>query len=60
LSVSQALFIAFFSYIHLISLVLPEDRQEGLGQLWFEHSPAFTTPREDGNEVETPQGNPEE
>jgi hypothetical protein len=43
--IPQALFIAFFSYIHLTSLVLPDAEQTELAQLWHQHRDAFTVAR---------------
>jgi hypothetical protein len=44
--IPQALFIAFFSYIHLTSLVLEGAAQRELAQLWHEHRDAFTVARD--------------
>lgn len=41
----QALFIAFFSYIHLTSLVVPRSKQGELARLWHDHRAAFTVAR---------------
>jgi hypothetical protein len=38
----QALFIAFFSYVHLTSLVVQAQHQQQLTNLWDEHRGAFT------------------
>jgi hypothetical protein len=43
--IPNALFIAFFSYIHLTSLVLLADEAEALARLWHEHRDAFTVER---------------
>jgi hypothetical protein len=43
--IPQALFIAFFSYIHLTSLVVHGSAQKELAQLWHEHRDAFTVAR---------------
>ncbi len=43
--IPQALFIAFFSYIHLTSLVVHGSAREELAQLWHEHRDAFTVTR---------------
>jgi hypothetical protein len=43
--IPQALFIAFFSYIHLTSLVLHGRAQGELARLWHEHRGAFTVAR---------------
>jgi hypothetical protein len=43
--IPQALFIAFFSYIHLTSLVLHGSAQGDLARLWHEHRDAFTVAR---------------
>jgi hypothetical protein len=48
--IPNALFIAFFSYIHLTSLVVRSSSAERLARLWHEHRNAFT--------VERPQGTP--
>ena len=40
--IPQALFIAFFSYLHLTSLVVREQDQAQLVDLWDEHRGAFT------------------
>jgi hypothetical protein len=41
--IPQALFIAFFSYIHLTSLVMRSGDGDALAALWHEHRDAFTT-----------------
>jgi hypothetical protein len=38
-----ALQVAWFSYVHLLSLVVPEDAKEAFGKLFIEHLPAFTS-----------------
>lgn len=43
--IPQALFIAFFSYLHLITLTIADDKQEDAAKLWHEHRDAFTTAR---------------
>jgi hypothetical protein len=43
--IPNALFIAFFSYIHLTSLVLHGDTADALARLWHEHRNAFTVER---------------
>lgn len=43
--IPHALFIAFFSYIHLTSLVLSQSEQAELARLWHEHRDAFTVAR---------------
>jgi len=43
--VPQALFIGFFSYYHLVLLLLPEEHQRALLDLWNEHHGAFTQTR---------------
>lgn len=45
--IPQALFIAFFSYIHLTSLVVHGNAQDELAQLWDNHRDAFTVARAD-------------
>ncbi len=45
----HALFLAFFSYIHLTSLVLNEPGQAELARLWHEQRDAFTVARDDGD-----------
>jgi hypothetical protein len=51
--IPQALFIAFFSYIHLTSLVLDGSAQQEVARLWHEHRDAFTVTRDaaDANAV---------
>jgi hypothetical protein len=44
--VPHALFIAFFSYIHLTSLVVEGTNLDALGALWRKHREAFTTERD--------------
>lgn len=44
--VPHALFLAFFSYAHLTSVVLNGDEQTQLAALWREHRGAFTVIRE--------------
>ncbi|HUP32840.1 MAG TPA: hypothetical protein VM184_07385 [Gaiellaceae bacterium] len=44
--VPQALFIGFFSYFHLVLLLLPEEHHKEMLALWTEHHGAFTTPRQ--------------
>lgn len=43
--IPQALFIAFFSYLHLITLTLPDDKQQDAAKLWHSHRDSFTTAR---------------
>jgi hypothetical protein len=43
--IPQALFIAFFSYLHLLTLTLAAERQQAASTLWHEHSSAFTAVR---------------
>jgi hypothetical protein len=43
--IPNALFIAFFSYIHLTSLVVDGEVAEELARLWHEHKDAFTVER---------------
>jgi Family of unknown function (DUF5677) len=44
--IPQALFIAFFGYVHLITLTLLDDKQEDITKLWHDHRDAFTTTRD--------------
>ncbi len=46
--IPNALFIAFFSYIRLTSLVLQGQDAEALARLWHEHRDAFTVERHGG------------
>ena len=41
--VPQALFIGFFSYYHLVLLLLPEQHHQELLNVWTQHHGAFTT-----------------
>jgi hypothetical protein len=43
--IGQALFIAFFSYLHLITLTLADDKQQDAVKLWHTHRNAFTAIR---------------
>jgi hypothetical protein len=43
--VRQALWVAFFSYLHLTSLVLRDDEQTELARLWRDHRDTFTVSR---------------
>jgi hypothetical protein len=44
--IPNALFIAFFSYIHLTSLVVHGEAADALSRLWHDHKEAFTVERE--------------
>ena len=44
--IPNALFIAFFSYIHLTSLVVHDEAAEALARLWHEQKDAFTVERQ--------------
>ena len=52
-----ALQVAWFSYVHLLSLVVPDNAREELGRVFTQHLSAFATFRlhEDG-EPDTPSG----
>lgn len=52
--IPNALFIAFFSYIHLASLVGDGGEAEALARLWHEHRGAFTVERRVGRQ-DTPE-----
>jgi hypothetical protein len=52
--VHGALQVAWFSYVHLLDLVVPDSAKQEFRKLFIEHLPAFTTFRLPGEDEEPP------